>query len=201
MVSQILEESFSKITEFLTTFQPILEIYWRNKQFDPFILTNNRLKNPIEGLQNTIRLFNYQHDLFKRKLPAIAPIGLVSLNCESVRSKIQSTPKDYITQLEKEIPDVIRKRNDESKKWLEKRIKLLEIQILNVDDFVEQNAYYNETSENFQNERDKIDMYGQIYGTLTEFTLKVKKEDKDSLSESTQAVTKLSNLIQKIETE
>lgn len=44
-------------------------------------------------------------------------------------------------------------------------------------------------------------MYGQIYGTLTEFTLKVKKEDKDSLSESTQAVTKLSNLIQKIETE
>jgi hypothetical protein len=36
-----------------------------------------------------------------------------------------------------------------SKKWLEKRIKLLEIQVLNVDDFVEQNGYYNETSDNF----------------------------------------------------
>jgi hypothetical protein len=43
---------------------------------------------------------------------------------------------------------------------LEKRIKLLEIQVMNVDDFVEQNSYYNETSDNFQNERDKIDMYG-----------------------------------------
>jgi hypothetical protein len=123
-------------------------------------LTNYLLKNPIEGLQNTIRLFNYYHGLFQSKLPSIAPIGLISLNCESVRSKIQSTPKDYIAQLEKEIPDVIRKRNEDSKKWLEKRIKLLEIQIMNVDDFVEQNSYYNETSDNFQNERDKIDMYG-----------------------------------------
>jgi hypothetical protein len=88
MVSKILDSSFSKITEFLTTFQAILEIYWRNKQFDSSILTNYQLKNPIECLQNTIRLYNFQHELFQRKLPSVAPIGLVSLNCESVRSKI-----------------------------------------------------------------------------------------------------------------
>lgn len=88
MVTEILESSFKKITEFLTTFKSILEIYWRNKQFDPSILTNLLLVNPIDGLSNTIKLFNYYHALFQRKLPSIAPIGLVSLNCESVRSKI-----------------------------------------------------------------------------------------------------------------
>jgi hypothetical protein len=31
MVTDILESSFQKITEFLTTFKSILEIYWRNK--------------------------------------------------------------------------------------------------------------------------------------------------------------------------
>lgn len=72
---------------------------------------------------------------------------------------------------------------------------------MNVDDFVEQNGYYNETSDNFQNERDKIDMYGQTHGILLEFQLKVKKEDKDSLTESISAVSKLNLLIQKIETE
>lgn len=195
MVTEILESSFEKITQFLTTFKSILEIYWRNKQFDPAILTDLKLMNPIDGVSNTIRLFNYYHDLFQRKLPSIAPIGLVSLNCESVRSKIQSTPKDYINQLEKEIPDVIRQRNDESKKWLETRIKELEINIHTVEDFVEQQSYYNFTNEHFQNVRDNIDMYTQTYNVMNEFTMKVKKEDSESLKESVVAITKLNGLI------
>jgi uncharacterized protein YjbK len=64
-----------------------------------------------------------------------------------------------------------------------------------VDDFVEQNGYYNETSDNFQLERDKIDMYGQTFNILTDFTLKIKKEDTESLKESNQAITKLNGLI------
>jgi hypothetical protein len=50
MVTEILESSFEKITRFLTTFSSILEIYWRNKQFDPAILTDLKLMNPIEGV-------------------------------------------------------------------------------------------------------------------------------------------------------
>jgi hypothetical protein len=179
-----MESSFDKITQFLTTFKSILEIYWRNKQFDPTILTDLMLINPIDGLTNTIKLFNFYHDLFSRKLPSIAPIGLVSLNCESVRSKIQSTPKDYIKHLEQDIPEVIKKRNDDAKKWLETRIKELEINIHTVEDFVQQQTYYNFTNEHFQTQRDSIDMFGQTHNVLNEFTLKVKKEDKDSLSES-----------------
>jgi hypothetical protein len=50
MVTDILESAFKKITEFLTTFKSILEVYWRNKQFDPSILTDLLLLNPIDGL-------------------------------------------------------------------------------------------------------------------------------------------------------
>jgi hypothetical protein len=38
-------------------------------------------------------------------------------------------------------------------------------------------------------------MYQQMFGTLNEFTLKVKKEDKDSLQESMLAINKLNLLI------
>jgi len=123
------------------------------------------------------------------------------LNCEAVRSKIQSTPKDYINKLEKEIPDVIRVRNDASKKWLEHRIKELEISIHNVEDFVQQQTYYNFTNEHFQDQRDNIVMYEQTYGVMNDFTMKVKKEDSESLKESQLNVNKLNGLIQKIETE
>jgi len=158
-------------------------------------LVDEKLMNPIEGLQNTIKLFNYFHDLFQRKLPSNAPIGLINLNCENVRSKIQSTPKDRIAQLEKDIPDVIKKRNDESKKWLETQIRNLEKQIFTVEDFVEQQSFYNYASDNFQGVRDRVDMYSQIYNVLSEFQLKVKKEDKDSFTESTTAISKLSGHI------
>jgi hypothetical protein len=151
-------------------------------------LVDEKLMNPIEGLQNTIRLFNYYHDLFQRKLPSNAPIGLVNLNCENVRQKIQSTPKDYISQIEKNIPEVIKGRNEESKKWLEAQIRNLEKPIFTVEEFVEQQSHYNFASENFQSHRDRIDMYNQTYNVLAEFQLKVKKEDKDSFNESITAI-------------
>lgn len=44
-------------------------------------------------------------------------------------------------------------------------------------------------------------MYDQTYSLMSDFTLKIKKEDKDQLNESNQAISKLNGLIQKIETE
>lgn len=42
------------------------------------------------------------------------------------------------------------------------------------------------TNDNFQNVRDRVDLFGQIYNTLAEFSLKVKKEDKDNFTECVQ---------------
>jgi hypothetical protein len=51
--------------------------------------------------------------------------------------------------LEQDIPEVVKKRNDDAKKWLETRIKELEISIHTVEDFVQQQTYYNFTNEHF----------------------------------------------------
>jgi len=88
IVKGILTSAFSKLRHFITRFQPLFEIYWRNKQFDLFILVNERLRNPPEGLNNTINLFNYYHELFSAKLPTTADIGLVQLDSRESRKRI-----------------------------------------------------------------------------------------------------------------
>lgn len=78
MVEEIINNAFSKMKFFLTRFQPILEIYWRNKQINlEDILMDEKLKNPVEGITNTINLFIYQHEYFSSKLPNKADIGLI----------------------------------------------------------------------------------------------------------------------------
>jgi len=64
---------------------------------------------------------------------------------------------------------IIKERNDVSKKWLEDQIRNLSKPDTGVEEFVEQNAFYNYANENFQNIRDNVDMYGQIYNVLKEF--------------------------------
>ena len=61
----------------LTRFQQLLEIFWRNKQVDLNILVNDRLKNPVESIGNTIKLFNYYDTFFSSNLPSLTDIGLL----------------------------------------------------------------------------------------------------------------------------
>jgi len=130
MVSRIIVSAFGKVKEFLSRFQSMLEINWRNKQIDLDILTNERLRNPIDSLKHTLRLFKFQNELFSSKLPKMAEIGLIQLDSKNVRDKIQPTPKERIATIEKKIPEVIRFRNIRAKEWLSSRIKQLDKQSL-----------------------------------------------------------------------
>ena len=87
--------------------------------------------------------------MFNTKLPRTADIGLIQLDSKSSRSKIQPTPKKYIQQLEQFIPEVIRGRNEKSKKWLDKQVRDLSKPDTGVEDFVEQNTFYNYANEHF----------------------------------------------------
>ena len=87
-VSDILNSAFSKMNNFLERFQPILEIYWRNKQVDLSILTHPRLNNPIENLSNVIELFKDYKRVFSSQIPKQADIGLIQLNSQSARETI-----------------------------------------------------------------------------------------------------------------
>lgn len=54
-----MESAYVKAKKFLVRFQPILEIYWRNEQFDINQLVNERLKNSVETLTNVMKLFKF----------------------------------------------------------------------------------------------------------------------------------------------
>ena len=150
------------------------------------MLVHERLKNPVESLSHTIKLFNYYNTLFTNQLPSTTELGLLQLDSRSCRSKLLPTPKEFISKIEELVPRIIRSRTDESKKWLQGSVRNLQKNVATVEDFVEQNNSLNYTNENFQNYRDKVDLFGQFYNVMAEFQLKVKKEDKDNFTECVQ---------------
>lgn len=122
---------------FLTRFQQLLEIYWRNKQVDLNILVNERLKNQVDSIANTIKLFTYYHSYFSSNLPSVTDIGLLQIDSKACRQTLLPTPKEYIAQIEGMVPKVMRERTDEVKKWLRKAISNLSKPVTNVEEFVE----------------------------------------------------------------
>ena len=163
------------------------------------ILINERLANPIESLSNVIKLFTHYQKMFSSQLPSTADIGLIQLDSKSARTKIQPTPEMYIKELNKFIPVEMKRRSDECKVWLQQRIRELSQPVADVEEFVQQTAYYNYTSDHFQNIRDKVDMFGQVYNVMADYQFKVKKEDKDNFNETLTAISSLSQIIQNVE--
>lgn len=66
---------------------------------------------------------------------------------------------------------------------------------------MEQNGHLTYTNDNFQTVRDRVDLFNQIYNTLSEFQLKVKKEDKDNFTECTQMISQLSTIVGTVESQ
>jgi hypothetical protein len=80
----------------MTRFQPILEIFWRNKKIDLSVLVHERLKNPTDTLSNTIKLFNYQNEQFNMNLPISMDIGLLHLDSKATKDTLTPFPKKMI---------------------------------------------------------------------------------------------------------
>ena len=92
-VNELVESSYTKAYMFLTRFQPLLEIYWRNKQFDPEILVDVNLVNSVDNLTNTLLLLKYYTAHFQSQLPGTTDIGLLHLDSQSIKNKLAPTPK------------------------------------------------------------------------------------------------------------
>ncbi len=64
-----------------------------------------------------------------------------------------------------------------------------------MEDFVEQSNNLNFVQDNFQEVRDKVDLYGMYYNIFHEHHVGYKKEDKDSHTEAVSDIAKLSQLV------
>jgi len=135
-VTSILDSSYDKAQRFLARFQPLLETYWRNKQFDINILVNDLVKNPVEMLTNTIRLLKYYNQHFASNLPASTDIGLLQLDSKIIKEKLLPTPKAILEDIEKLVPVVNKARMESSTQWLEVSLTNLKKNVDNVEEFV-----------------------------------------------------------------
>jgi hypothetical protein len=86
--------AYNKANQFLTRFQPLLEIYWRNKQFDINIIVDENLANPVDSLMHILNLLKYQQGYFASNLPGMTDIGLLRLESEAIKKKLLPTPKE-----------------------------------------------------------------------------------------------------------
>lgn len=144
------------------------------------------------------KLFKIQKERFE-EIPQTAFRGLLKLDNQKTRDALIPSPKHCQAEIEKIVPDMIRKRTDEARRWLTHAIKSLSKSTTSVEDFVDQSNSLNRVQEQFQDIRDRIDLYGLFYNIFHEFTIAYKKEDKDSHNEAVQEISKLNNLIASVE--
>ena len=135
-VNLSIDSAYGKAKTFLARFQPILEIFWRNEQFDIDILVNERLKNSVENLTNVMKLFKFFQTHFQLNLPSCTDIGLLQLDSKAIKSELQPTPKGFLDRIEKLVPEVTKKRTDIAKEWLSESINVLRMAVTNVEEFV-----------------------------------------------------------------
>ena len=151
--------AYNKANQFLTRFQPILEIYWRNKQFDMNILIDEQLKNPVDSLSHTLSLLKWQQTYFQSNLPGMTDIGLLHLFSKKIKEKLMPTPKTLQDEIEKLVPAKTRERTLAVHEWLQQSVRDLQKPINDVSDFVRQLQDWNRINDQFQVQRDKIDLY------------------------------------------
>ena len=98
------------------------------------------------------------------------------------------------------VPRINRVRTDAAKEWLTQSINDLKKPVDNVADFVAQTKYLLTINEEFQNYRDKIDLYGNFHSILaSDGTKKITKEDKDRQMMASKQIADLSQIVQECE--
>ena len=91
----------------MSKFHKVMEIYWKNKQFDCKILVHERIKNPIDSLNDTLTLFNWQEQLFENTIPKNTNLGLLLLDSQGTKDLLTPNPKKMVTNIENIVPKVI----------------------------------------------------------------------------------------------
>jgi len=102
-------------------------------------------------------------------------------------------------QIERLVPDTIKKRTDEARRWLTISLKALSKSTPSVEDFVEQSNSLNKVQDQFQEVRDRIDLFGMFYNIFTEHNIGFKKEDRDSHTDAVTEISRLNLLINQVE--
>lgn len=122
-VKTLVRSAYEKAKTFMTRFQPLLEIYWRNKQFDINVLVDVNLLNSVESLQNTLNLLKHQFVHFQTHLPGTTDIGMLHLDSKKIKTDLAPTPKLLQEEIEKLVPRATKERALLVLEWLRESLR------------------------------------------------------------------------------
>jgi hypothetical protein len=122
VIHEYVRSAFDKVIIFFETYRSYLHAYWENEQIDFRLLESDRLRNPVESIHALIDRFQRQKAEFEEVLPDSKDIGMIRIDCLSVKNLLLPSPKDNLKELKDLLPKVIKERIEDQKKWLRKQI-------------------------------------------------------------------------------
>jgi len=197
-IKSVISSAYSKCYDFLKLFNKYLNMYWRNKNSDFSLIFHDRALKPIESLQNVLKLFDYQKKSFGEKIPETCNLGMLKINCEQARKALLPIPAHFITEVENLCNDTVKSKLDSVKSWIIGARSMMEFKVNTVDDFVKQRENWNGIADAYQGNKEKVDIVGEIYDTLTSFSIVIKKEDKQRHTETTTEMSQLNQLLSNV---
>ena len=195
---QVIFSAYGKCYDFLQKFAKFLNIYWRDVNADLSLIVHERVVKPAETLANALRLLEYQKKMFLEKIPETCNIGLIKIDCAPVRKALLPAPADAIHKIEVLVSEALRSRLETIKAWMADSRAQLEIKVDTVADYVKQRIAWNEIADNYQETKDKVDTYGELYAILSEFNVPVKKDDKQFHTGALQEIVQMNQILSNV---
>ena len=191
----IITSAYKKANDFLKIFKKYLYFYWMNESADFGLLFNDSIVKPIDTLTNVLRLLKYQRDKFSLKVPESCNVGILKIDCTKVRKSLLPSSITALKEIERIGGSILREKAKDIRKWVINSMDQLMTKVTTVDDYVKQKNSWNNITDSFQKRKDQLDLYGNMYGIMRDFSLNVRKEDRSFYNETLQEMTKLSQLI------
>ena len=176
-------QAFGKIERYLMNFQPFLQKYYDNQNLKFDVIMHPNLKNPLEVLPELLKMLNEQSDDFDNYLPEGKDLGLLKVNFHKVKNQLKPNPKKTFERIKKELPAVIRLRLNQEKQWLSDQIESISSPAIEVDEYVRQVQALDYIENEFQNVKDRIDLYQNIHRICSQNGIEITKDDQKLLSE------------------
>lgn len=98
-------------------FQKVLQEFWENSRIDFAIFTNEKLLNPGEAFNWTLKKLADQKDYYDKEIPETADLGLLKIDSKMIRKKIVFFPAEIIQRFAVFLPEMIKQRNINVKEW------------------------------------------------------------------------------------
>jgi len=118
-----------------------------------------------------IERFLLQKTQFDEILPESKDVGMIRVNCNSIKVKLNPSPRDNLKKLKDLLPRVVKERIDKQKRWLLQMIDTIKTPPTKVEEYVNQILQLDHIDAHYQSHKDYIELNNNIYNHLIAFDI------------------------------